>query len=178
MSIGFAKLNEACSQLSITIFDEDEYEFLQQYHQIISTVAMALKVLEGDRHPFGLYLPTLIGLRKKLNEYSDRTTANGTYLCVELAGALKDGFENRFAHLMDIFDSDGRSAPLFIAMATNPEYKLNFMGTRTIDPRVLNRLKDMLLTAGLEINTTSQSKDVTLSDVTVTSSHAQNKNGK
>lgn len=178
MSIGYAKLEQACIQLSVAAFDEDEYEFLRQYYQVISVVAMALADLEGDRHPFGMYLPTLFGLRNKLNEYSDRTKASETHMCVELAVALKNGFEDRFAHLMDIYDVENRSAPLYIAMATNPEYKLNFMGSRIIDPRVLNRLKEMILTAGIEIGTTSQSKNDTPLNATVTSSNGPKKNGK
>lgn len=171
MSIGISKLEQACIQLGIPFFDEDEYSFLEQYYKVISTVAMALKVLEGDHHSFGSYLPTLIGLHNKLNQYSNRTNAE-TYMCVQLAIALKNGFEERFAHLMDINDSDGRSAPLYIAMASNPQYKLNFMGVRKIDPRVLNKLKDMLLTAGLELNSTSQ--DDTPQDV---ASNEQKKDG-
>lgn len=152
LSIDRSKLENACIQLKIEHFDHDEYEFLQQYHHIMNKVAIALKTLEGDQLTFGVYLPTLFGLRKFLDKCSDSKTTE-TYECLELAVAIKAGFEKRFAHLMDVFNVEKRSAPLFIAMITNPQYKLNFMGTRTISPSVLREVKEMLVTAGIQIET-------------------------
>lgn len=147
LSISQHKLENACTQLGIEPFDTEEYEFLQQYYEIINKVAIALKVLEGDKHPFGLYLPTLFGLRATLNKYANMED----HKCRQLAVALQNGFKNRFDNLMDVFSSDCKSLPLYIAMISNPKYKLNYMGFRIIDPRVLNKLKEILVTAALEI---------------------------
>lgn len=156
MSIDQHKLRNACIQLGIDPFDTEEYEFLQQYHEIINKVAIALKVLESDQHPFGLYLPTLFGLRAMLNKYANMDPSEHQK-CRPLAVALQYGFNKRFANLMDVFGSDGKSSPLYIAMVTNPKYKLNYMGTRVIDPRVLGKLKEMLVTAALEIKRINKS---------------------
>lgn len=142
--------------MGIEPFDAEEYEFLQRYYEIINKVRIAQKVLEGDRHPFGLYLPTLFGLRAMLNKYANMALTEYKK-CKPLAVALQNGFNDRFADLMDVFSSDGRSTPLYIAMITNPNYKLNFMGTRVIDPRVLSKLKEMLVAAALEINRVNKS---------------------
>lgn len=144
----------------IAPFDSDEYDFLQQYHQVINKVATALKGLEGDQNTFGVYLPTLIGLRHVLTEYSNPEFATETQQCVPLAKALRDGFERRFGSLMNVCDPT--SAPLYIAMMTNPEYKLNYMGTAHIDPRILYKLKDMLVNAAIEIQITNDEADAEL----------------
>lgn len=52
---------------------------------------------------------------------------------------MRDGFERRFSSLMNPQDSE--SHPLYIAMITNPEFKLNYMGSAQIDPRVCAQLK-------------------------------------
>lgn len=156
LSIDRNKLENACSQLGIEPFDTEEYNFLRQYFEIINKVAIALKVLEGDKHPFGLYLPTLFGLRATLSKYANIDPTENQK-CTQLAIALRNGFNNRFASLMDVFSSDGKSSPLYIAMITNPKYKLNYMGTRVIDPRVLSKLKEILLTAALEIERMNKS---------------------
>lgn len=38
-------------------------------------------------------------------------------------------------------------------MITNPEFKLNYMGSAQIDPRVCAQLKDILLEAAMAIQT-------------------------
>lgn len=155
LSIDRLKLEKACEELGITPFDDDEYDFLSQYFQVVNKVAIALKCLEGNQHTFGMYLPTLFGLRNVLEKCADQTSTE-TPACLELAIALNEGFRKRFSQLMDVFDIEERSAALYIAMIVNPQFKLNFMGTRTISQSVLNQLKTILINAALEINRTSQ----------------------
>lgn len=137
-------------RLNIEPFENDEYIFLQQYFQIVNKIAIALKSLEGNKHTFGLYLPTLFGLRNVLEKYANLETTE-TLVCLELAKAIKAGFERRFGQLMDVSDPEGKSAPLYIAMITNPQFKMNFMGSKTIHPNVLRQLKEILISAAIDI---------------------------
>lgn len=136
--------------MNIEPFDDDEYNFLEQYVQIINKVAIALKTLEGNKHTFGLYLPTLFGLRNALRKCANIEQTE-TLKCIELAKALEAAFERRFGQLMDVNDPEGKSVPLFIAMITHPQFKLNFMGSNTIDSSVLHTLKEMLVSAAMII---------------------------
>lgn len=151
LSIDRNLLEDACIDADVNPFTDDEYEFLRQYHDVIDKVALALKGLEADRNLFGAYLPTLIGLRHVLVENSSMDNANDTELCVPLAKAMLEGFERRFSSVMDPFNPE--SHPLYIAMISNPEYKLNFMGTSRIEPRVMVKLKEILLDAAMSILT-------------------------
>lgn len=141
--------------MKIAAFDDDEYIFLEEYHQVISPIASGLKTLSSNKYTFGLYLPTLIGLRVKLN---DLKKTNYIY-CKPLIVALERGFETRFANLMDIYDYDGKSVPLYIAMVTNPQYKLNFLGMKQIPSHISNKVRTMLLAAGQEILNREKEKE-------------------
>lgn len=158
MSIDRKKLDQACRSLGILPFDELEYAFLEQYYEIINKIGMALRGLEGDSIPFGAYLPTLFGLRHALNELSNPENAADDYSCIQLAMAVRDGFERRFSALMDPTNPEAK--PLYIAMMSNPEYKLNFMGEARPDPRLVKRLKEMFLEAAVEIHKERNEKPV------------------
>lgn len=98
LSIDRAKLESACVHLKVDVFSDEEYAFLVEYHKVISLVANALKSLEADRYTFGLYLPTLIGLKLKLQALFD---GNTIIHCLPLVVALQNGLERRFGELMD-----------------------------------------------------------------------------
>lgn len=142
------KLKSACLLLKIGVIEDDEYEFLLQYHSIISLVATALKTLEANRYTFGVYLPTLIGLKLKLQALYDDAMS---FDCLPLILALQCGLEARFGELMDPYCTSGKSVPLYIAMLTNPTYKMNFMGIKSVSQQLLLRLKEMLFSAAVKI---------------------------
>lgn len=145
LSIDRVKLDAACNHLKLGILDDEEYSFLQQYHKLISLVDRTLKTLESDRYSFGIYLPALFGLKSKLDELIEQS--GKTFECLPLAMALRDGLQNRFGDVMDPYNENGKSVPLYIAMLTNPSYKLNFMGMKSIPTKLLIHLKEMLYSA-------------------------------
>lgn len=104
-------------------------------------MAIALKTIESNSYTFGLYLPTLFGLKINLQALIDK---NLVFECISLVHALQAGMEKRFGELMNPFASDKKSVPLFVAMLTNPRYKFNFMGLSSIPPNLFNHFKKML----------------------------------
>lgn len=134
--------------MKISTLNDEEYAFLREYHSVITLIATALKSIESDRYTFALYLPTLFGLKIKLQELIDE---NLIFDCIPLVQAVQNGIESRFGNLMDPFSSDKKSVPLFIAMMTNPNFKLNFMGMKEISSNLLNKLKDMLVSEAAKI---------------------------
>lgn len=167
MSIDRARLESACVHLKVDVFSDEEYEFLVEYHKVISLVANALKSLEADRYTFGLYLPTLIGLKLKLKALFD---GNTMFHCLPLVIALQNGLESRFGELMDPFNAEGKSVPLYVAMLSNPAFKLNFLGMKSVPSNLLLRLKEMLYNAAITIENECSNKDV--SDKTTADIHA------
>lgn len=156
MKIDRDKLKLACNQMKIASLDEDDCCFLEEYYEIITPIACALKSLEANRFAFGLYLPILTGIRKKLNDLKKKRFVYGK----PLINALEKGFEQRFAEFLDIYDLYGRSVPLYIAMVTNPQYKLNFLGFERIPSHISNKVQTMLLNAGKEALTHEKEKEI------------------
>lgn len=154
LAIEQTKLTSACSRLGVSPLDDDEYSFLQEYHKVMKLIAMALKSIESDSYTFALYLPTLFGLRINLQAMID---GEKLLYCEPLVVALQSGLNARFGNLMDPFGTDAKSVPLFVAMLSNPKFKLNFMGMKQIQPDLLNRLKEMLLSEAIKIENSNGS---------------------
>lgn len=118
----------ACEALQIEKLCDQDYLFLQEFVIIIKPIANAITYLEGNVQTFGGYLPMLFSVRQTLK---DLYINDDLVFCKSLLLAVRDGFDKRFAHLMrlsTVFDkADAKAVPLFIAMLTNPEFKMNFI---------------------------------------------------
>lgn len=143
LSINEINLKAACTMLDIPVLDEGDYGFLNEYMRIIRPIAEALKALEGNRDTFGIYLPTLFGLKFKLDELK-KTRLN---FCKQLLQNVCDGFSARFSKMLDL--NNPKSIPLYLAMVTNPNFKLNYMPRNTPMP-VLRKIQNMLIKASEE----------------------------
>lgn len=148
-----SKLADACDLLKLEKLTADDYEFIDEYQQVMDTIASAIKVLESDKYTFGLYLPTLFGLRNKLF-----TLKNQSNHCLPLIKALMNGFELRFAAVLDIYNA--KAVPGYVAMVSNPSFKLNYMNMNSIPSHIRLRVKQMLTTAALDIWKDRKDKDV------------------
>lgn len=146
LSIDREKLAKACEVLQLDLLESDEYEFLYEYQRIMKAIATALKSMEANKYTFGIYLPTLFGLRLKLS-----VLAKNAVHCLPLVEVIQAAFEKRFGNVLDVFAADGTSIPAYLAMVSNPNYKLNYIGLQTIPSNILNRVKQMLLNAANDI---------------------------
>lgn len=120
------------------MLDDEDYIFLEEYRTCVRPFEISSKNLEANRYTFGLYLPSLITLRKRLSDLH----MNNMQFCTAMAEAIQTGFEQRSGEIMDIFKT--RSVPFYIAMVSNPEYKLNFMGMQCIPNHVLENVRNFL----------------------------------
>lgn len=145
MSIEQIKLDSAFVKMGLCRIDQSEYEFLKNYHMCMEPIAKALKILEGNRHTFGAYLPMLFGLKAKLKALKNTMTGK---VCYPLTVALYNGFKRRFGKLLVLDQRDPQAVPLYIAMITNPTFKLNFMNSNMITANLLNQIRQMLFNAG------------------------------
>lgn len=101
-------------------------------------IAEGITALEGNIC-FGAYLPYLFGIKSQLN----RLTTQRLLYCKPLLDSVISGFYKRFDDLMDPYNI--RSVPLYLAMITNPKYKLNYIAE--LRPTLLQKLKNMLISA-------------------------------
>lgn len=110
-------------------------------------IAKAIKVLQSNKHTFGIYLPTLYGLRLKIGELK---TKNFIF-CSPLIDEIEVGFEKRFSKFINVFNNDGLSVPLYLAMVSNPLYKFDFIGMARLPAHIMDSVKDWMIKAAIEI---------------------------
>lgn len=144
MGINELKLKAACTIISIPILDCEDYEFLNEYMNVIRPIAEALKALEGNRDTFGSYLPTLFGLKFKL----DVLKKTSFKFCEPLLENIVDGFNTRFSGMID--SNNPKSIPLYMAMVSNPRFKLNYLPSNT-PMHVLKKIQNMFSKAAEEM---------------------------
>lgn len=142
------KLAMVCIALNIEQLCDQDYDFLAEYVKTIKPIANAITYLEGDSLTFGAYLPTLFSVRQALK---DLYKENGLVYCKPLLVAVKNGFDRRFGHLMKLpsqhESGDPKAVPLFLAMFTNPDFKLNYIPDDWFDsnPQGMSQIKSLLL---------------------------------
>lgn len=95
---------------------------MREYITVIRPIAEGITFLEGDKQPFGSYLPALFGIQSKLEYLANKVILS---YCEPLLGAVYEGFQKRFAEVMEV--SDPKSVPLYLAMMSNPAYKISFL---------------------------------------------------
>lgn len=127
--------------LGIGAFTDLQLEFLKEFEIVFRPIMRAIKYVQG-RYYFGSYLPMLFGLQIELN------TEKHMKFCTPLVEALRNGFEKRFSDVMN--PELPESVPLFVAMISNPKYKLNYVPQNLLSRHIL-RLKRMFLSAAEEM---------------------------
>lgn len=146
----------ACETLQIEKLCDQDFKFLSEFVSVIKPIANAITYLEGNVQTFGAYLPMLFSVRQTLK---DLYTKDDLEFCGALVTAVKDGFDKRFGHIMKLSDTfevgDPKALPLFIAMISNPEFKINFIpdywfhgnveGMQQIKSIMLNAMKHHLM---------------------------------
>lgn len=141
-------LQTLCSALKIDSLNENDYEFLTEYVTIIRPIANGITILEGDKQMCGAYLPVLFGIKKRLNFIESNANAPIKH-CNALLQAVKNGLKTRFGAMMDPLNVV--SIPLYVAMLSNPKFKMNFIPPDVMRPAVFNSLKTMLIRVGENI---------------------------
>lgn len=172
LSFDLSALATACEALGIDKLSDQDIQFLQEFVEVLQPIADAITLLEGSKNMFGTYLPTLFGVRTKLRDMHLSAVEPLLY-CRPLLDAIRDGFRNRFAHLMTLgnlfAEPDPRAVPLFIAMVSNPRFKLNFMpkywfdenpdGMQKIQNLLLNVMKQMMVKQQLQQQQPGESEE-------------------
>lgn len=144
MKIDSILLRSVCIELHISSLNQRDYDFLWEFLMVMRPIANGITFLEGDKQLFGAYLPTLFGIKTALSDMETELT-----YCAPLLQAVNDGFNRRFGEMMDPFNA--KSVPLFIAMVSNPMFKMSYIPPSFMRASVIRSIKNMLLTAGEKI---------------------------
>lgn len=91
MDSGNEKIDSCMDFCSLPRLTPEEVTFLREYCEVMSPLAQALNLLQGEHNMFmGFLLPTLTALKQKLNKLSTKLT-----LCRPLLDAVLLGLQKR-----------------------------------------------------------------------------------
>lgn len=144
--IDTAALANVCEVLQIPQLSTENYEFLREYQKVLKCVVTALKMVESNTYTFGSFLPILFGLRSKFAKLKGNTKH-----AAPLVEKLSESLEDRFGASMNFFSPEG-AAP-YIAMISNPKFKLSYLGMKTIPSHTMLRAQQLLIDACTDVCT-------------------------
>lgn len=97
---------------------EIDFQYIDEYLKCSKPIAEALDILQGDKDLFyGIALPTLLSLRKKLTKLTEENFS----FCNSLAAKYLDSVNVRFQDFFDLFTPTGIKA--MIATISYPRFK-------------------------------------------------------
>ncbi|KAK5855626.1 hypothetical protein PBY51_007288 [Eleginops maclovinus] len=113
VSFSEVQLGEICDRLEVTRLLPHEIAFLKEYAEVLRPLSFALDLLQGEHKCFfGLLIPTLLTLKKKLREQRISTRFFNAAIHTILAA-----IDKRFAQTFTNQDAK-------IATATMPQFRL------------------------------------------------------
>ena len=112
--IGLDKVRLCQAALKQEPMTEADMHFLASYAKVMKPIVIAIDVLQGEKTTYlGHLIPTIIGLRSKLEKSTDKLVA-------PLVEALTSGIKKRFQSIL----TDDEH---LIASVLLPQFKLNFL---------------------------------------------------
>lgn len=114
------KLNDICDALKLTRLKKDELKCLQEYILIMTPLATALDLLQGDNVYYGNVVPALYTLQVKLEAFQTRQLTFARPFASALLASLKARFAKELELGMD-------NAKKIIAAISHPFFKLRWI---------------------------------------------------
>lgn len=99
------------------VFSDNEYDYLEEYVECTAPIAAAIDILQGGDTFYGIVLPSLLTVRKKLQKLSRR---EWTY-CRPLVNKYLESIQERFKQFFDM-SNEAAEIPI-IASLSYPRFK-------------------------------------------------------
>lgn len=141
-----AKIETAMFELDILPIASVEWNFLQEFVDVLLPLTTGLDNLQQTKCPFGILLPTLFSIRKQLAQLSADPKI---YFCKPLAKAIDDGIMERFGNVMNLDKKE--SIPAYIAAVSHPYFKLRWLG-KYKNTETMDKIQRIFLRAIHDIN--------------------------
>jgi len=126
-----ADLKAICQAVGVPVFRDIELDFINEYVEAISAIAVALDRLQGQKSEsmayMGALIPTLMTVKQKLISL---TQSSNIRHCVPLISTLLDGMERRFSHLLNMESS---AKDYIIASISYPYFKLRWIPSEYVE---------------------------------------------
>lgn len=120
-----------------------EFDYLKEYLSCLKPIAEALDILQGENNTYyGLLLPTILMLKKKLNRMLEKGQEKVFQYCKPIAENLLKHVERRFENFFTLSSPDAERA--IIAALSYPRFKNKWF--TCIQSEDQSRLKNLFIT--------------------------------
>lgn len=145
--------------LHIETFTPAEKVFLEEYEKAMKPIAIALNNLQQTKCPYGVLLPSLFGVKSKMNTLLHDPSFK---YCKPLVEAIIDGFNERFAEVMD-FDNI-KAIPGLIAAVIHPYFKMRWLKEYKT-PENMQKIHNLFVRAIEDLNKNSKKNENIENDI-------------
>ncbi|KAF2353120.1 Ribonuclease H-like domain [Trinorchestia longiramus] len=145
-------------QEDVTVFLQQDIDFMSEYAKVIAPVANALDHIQGEKQCYlGCLIPTLIVTKKKL---VNLMASGNLQFCKPLVNHLLAALERRFAATFE-------DEECLLATAFHPKFRLKWMGSSEetmvkrskVKSLMERKVKEILCRTDLKTTTTSSSEN-------------------
>lgn len=149
LSFELKVLNAVMLELDLPQFTQEDYDFLQEYLQVMEPIATSIDNLQSTNSYYAIFLPTLHSVKYALQELEK---SNLKY-CEPLLHSVKAGFEKRFKRFFNRHDDHCIAAT--IASVTHPHFKLRWLHNKYQTKSYVDHVRELLITKATEISSQS-----------------------
>lgn len=110
-------------ELGLPPFKTTELDFIQEYIDVLTPIAIAIDRLQGETDIFyGELLPTLLTVETKLQNLK-----NSWRYVEPLLNTITAGFQKRFSDLLNLNTNENHVRDVIIASVSHPYFKLRWI---------------------------------------------------
>ena len=154
---GKKNLKSLCEALGVTPLTAIEYQFINEYVEVMQPIAYGLDVLQGEKEATcGHVLPSIVVIRNALTTIKNRTEDDASKLqvAIPLVDALLDGLKKRFDcfFVRELFQ---------LAAVLHPKFKFSWLGTSAADIKLRKKIVSKLEVQLQQLSTPSQTQATT-----------------
>ena len=136
-------LKDVCEFLKVPALTSEEYLFISEYVSVMTPVAYALDVLQGEQHTqvtSGYLLPTIVVIRRRLGQLAEKEPP--LLICKPLVQVLLDGISKRFDRFFNL-------EYFQLAAVIHPKFKLCWLDDREenekrLQKKIISRIEKKL----------------------------------
>lgn len=170
LRIDRARLEALFIRLELGALSQENLKFLEEFTIVMKPIASGLDHLQSSHRTFGVYLPTLFGIKRDFESIRSSQVLN---YCEPLLNAVENGFFKRFGSVMDL--NNVKSVPAYLATISNPKFKMNYIPTDILSHENVKKLVNILIKAAEDVrNEEKISENYTETNATSANSNDDN----
>lgn len=138
-------INTLMLALDLSQFTQREYDFSNEYLQVMPPIASAIDNLQSTFSYYAIFLPTLHNIKYVFDDLKKKKLK----YCQCLLESVQRGFCKRFSKFFDVNDDQYEAAT--IAAVTHPYFKIRFLHKQYQTKKNIDDIRELLISKPMEL---------------------------